>query len=64
MVLTGDIFSLIDFFSFAAWMFYGGTMAALIVLRCTKKHAHRPYKVHAVLSKGQADRKKKFFLIG
>ncbi|KAJ8303532.1 hypothetical protein KUTeg_019928 [Tegillarca granosa] len=49
MVLTGDIFSLIDFFSFAAWMFYGGTMAALLVLRCTKRNAHRPYKVPIVV---------------
>jgi L-type amino acid transporter 9 len=45
MVLMGDIFALIDFFSFAAWMFYGGTMAALIVMRYTQKDAYRPYKV-------------------
>jgi hypothetical protein len=26
-------------------MFYGGTMAALIVMRYTQKDAYRPYKV-------------------
>lgn len=45
MVLMGDIFALIDFFSFTAWMFYGSTMAALLVLRYTMKDVERPYKV-------------------
>lgn len=45
MVLLGDIFALIDFFSFTAWMFYGSTMAALLVLRYTMKDVERPYKV-------------------
>ncbi|KAL5021728.1 hypothetical protein ScPMuIL_000883 [Solemya velum] len=45
MVVSGDIFSLIDFFSFAAWLFYGLTMAALLTMRYTHKHVHRPYKV-------------------
>ena len=49
MVLMGDIFALIDFFSFAAWMFYGGTMAALIVMRYTQKDAYRPYKVPIIV---------------
>lgn len=46
MVSLADIGSLIDFFSFAAWMFYGATMLALIILRWTKKDAPRPYKVY------------------
>jgi len=31
MVLHGTIDSLIDFFSFTAWIFYGGAMLALIM---------------------------------
>ncbi|XP_062591735.1 b(0,+)-type amino acid transporter 1-like isoform X2 [Saccostrea cucullata] len=49
MVLMGDIFALIDFFSFTAWLFYGSTMAALLVLRYTKRDAKRPYKVPIIL---------------
>ncbi|XP_077503474.1 L-type amino acid transporter sobremesa [Amblyomma americanum] len=49
MVSLADIGSLIDFFSFAAWMFYGATMLALIILRWTKKDAPRPYKVPIVI---------------
>ncbi|XP_063439298.1 b(0,+)-type amino acid transporter 1-like isoform X2 [Mytilus trossulus] len=49
LVLMGDIFALIDFFSFAAWMFYGLTMAALIVMRYTQKDAYRPYKVPIII---------------
>ena len=45
MIIPGDISSLIDFFSFAVWMFYGATMAALLVLRYTMRDAERPYKV-------------------
>lgn len=45
MVLYGTIDSLIDFFSFTAWIFYGGSMLALIVMRFTKPNYPRPYKV-------------------
>lgn len=45
MVLYGTIDSLIDFFSFTAWIFYGGSMVALIVMRYTKPNYPRPYKV-------------------
>lgn len=45
MVLYGTIDSLIDFFSFTAWIFYGGAMVALIVMRYTKPNAPRPYRV-------------------
>lgn len=43
-----DINKLIDFFSFTAWIFYGLTMLALIVLRYKDgwKDKRRPYKVH------------------
>ena len=46
MVLYGTIDSLIDFFSFTAWIFYGGAMVALIVMRYTKPNYPRPYKVN------------------
>ena len=48
LVLMGEIFALIDFFSFTAWFFYGLTMLSLIVLRCTQKERVRPYKVSTV----------------
>lgn len=47
MVAYGTIDSLIDFFSFTAWIFYGGAMLALIVMRYTKPNYPRPYKVCA-----------------
>lgn len=47
-VVPGSIDSLIDFFSFTAWLFYGLTMLALIRLRYKEpwKDRHRPYRVH------------------
>ncbi|KAF2894538.1 hypothetical protein ILUMI_11632 [Ignelater luminosus] len=49
MVLYGTIDSLIDFFSFTAWIFYGGSMVALIVMRYTKPNYPRPYKVPIII---------------
>ncbi|XP_049529941.1 b(0,+)-type amino acid transporter 1 isoform X3 [Anopheles darlingi] len=49
MVLYGTIDSLIDFFSFTAWIFYGGAMVALIVMRYTKPNYPRPYKVPLII---------------
>ncbi|CAG5133795.1 unnamed protein product [Candidula unifasciata] len=49
MMIPGDIFSLIDFFSFAAWLFYGATMASVLILRYTQPDAPRPYRVPTVL---------------
>lgn len=37
--------SLVDFFSFAAWLFYGATFAALLWLRRSQANVPRPYKV-------------------
>ncbi len=45
MILQGDIESLIDFFSFTVWIFYGMAMAALVALRWKKPEIARPYKV-------------------
>lgn len=49
MVLYGTIDSLIDFFSFTAWIFYGGAMLALLVMRYTKPNYPRPYKVPIII---------------
>ena len=45
MIFGGNIESLIDFFSFTVWIFYGMSMLALLVLRKTKPDIARPYKV-------------------
>lgn len=47
-VIPGNVNSLINFFSFTAWIFYGLTMLALIRLRFKEpwKDKHRPYRVH------------------
>ena len=37
--------TLIGFFSFAAWLFYGSTFTALLWLRWKKPEMHRPFKV-------------------
>nr|XP_042905876.1 b(0,+)-type amino acid transporter 1 [Parasteatoda tepidariorum] len=49
MISAGNIGSLIDFFSFVAWMFYGGTMFTVIVLRFTEKDLPRPYRVPTII---------------
>ncbi|XP_076470410.1 b(0,+)-type amino acid transporter 1-like [Babylonia areolata] len=49
MISIGDISSLIDFFSFVTWMFYGLTFLSLLVLRYKLRDAPRPYKVPIVI---------------
>ena len=49
MILGGDIDSLIDFFSFTVWIFYGMSMAAVILLRKTSPNLARPYKVPIII---------------
>ncbi|XP_015352561.1 B(0,+)-type amino acid transporter 1 [Marmota marmota marmota] len=44
-IIPGDINSLVNYFSFAAWLFYGLTILGLIVMRFTKKDLERPIKV-------------------
>lgn len=41
--------TLINYFSFAAWVFYGVTVSALIWLRYKKPQAERPYRVPIVI---------------
>lgn len=47
-IIPGDINSLVNYFSFAAWLFYGLTILALIVMRFTRKELERPIKVGLV----------------
>ncbi|GBM49751.1 b(0,+)-type amino acid transporter 1 [Araneus ventricosus] len=49
MICAGNIAGLIDLFSFVAWMFYGGSMVSVIVLRFTEKDLPRPYKVPLII---------------
>ncbi|KAJ0056306.1 hypothetical protein NL108_004598, partial [Boleophthalmus pectinirostris] len=49
-ILPADINTLINYFSFAQWFFYGLTAFALIVMRFTRKELHRPVKVPIVLA--------------
>lgn len=42
ITFIGDISSLIDFFSFCAWMFYGMCFISLIVLKLKKYNADDP----------------------
>ncbi|XP_059476112.1 b(0,+)-type amino acid transporter 1-like [Neocloeon triangulifer] len=48
-ILAGDIVDLIDFSSFLIWIFYGGAMVALLVLRKSRPKAHRPYRVPLII---------------
>ena len=48
LIIPGNIFSLIDFFSFTAWLFYGATMACVLILRCTRPNDPRPYRVSSL----------------
>ncbi|XP_035484255.2 b(0,+)-type amino acid transporter 1 isoform X1 [Scophthalmus maximus] len=48
-IIPADINTLINYFSFAQWAFYGLTSLALIVMRFTRKELHRPVKVPIVL---------------
>ncbi|XP_034044228.1 b(0,+)-type amino acid transporter 1 [Thalassophryne amazonica] len=49
-IIPADINSLINYFSFAQWAFYGLTALALIVMRFTRKELHRPIKVPIVIA--------------
>ena len=44
-VFSGDVGTLIDFFSFAIWTFYGLTFLSTIVLRWRRPLMERPFKV-------------------
>ncbi|XP_008934685.1 PREDICTED: b(0,+)-type amino acid transporter 1-like [Merops nubicus] len=44
-IIPGDIDTLINYFSFAVWIFYGLTVLALIVMRFTRKELRRPIRI-------------------
>ncbi|KAM4017173.1 B(0,+)-type amino acid transporter 1 [Anomaloglossus baeobatrachus] len=48
-IIPADINTLINYFSFAVWIFYGLTIAGLVVMRFTKKDMKRPIKVPIVI---------------
>ncbi|KAJ8333039.1 hypothetical protein SKAU_G00419350 [Synaphobranchus kaupii] len=49
VLIPGDFQSIVNFFSFTAWFFYGITVSGLIYLKIKKPELHRPYKVPIVL---------------
>ncbi len=48
LIFSGDMASLIDYFSFTIWIFYVMAMVVLLLLRKTQPDAYRPYKVNAI----------------
>jgi len=42
---SSNFYTLINYFAFSSWIFYGGTFLSLLVLRWKKPHWHRPFKV-------------------
>lgn len=49
-IIPADINTLINYFSFAQWAFYGLTALALIVMRFTRKEFERPVRVPIVIA--------------
>lgn len=49
MLLPADFSALVNYFSFAAWLFYGLTILALIVLRVQRPNAKRPIKIPIII---------------
>lgn len=50
LIIPGDLSTLIDFFSFSAWIAYGFTVLSLLVLRRTEPKTERPYRVPTVVA--------------
>ena len=48
-MLSNKVASLIDFFTFAMWIFYVLAVVVLLILRKTKSDAIRPYRVRTYL---------------
>ncbi|KPP58954.1 HLA-B associated transcript 1-like, partial [Scleropages formosus] len=49
-IMPADINTLINYFSFAQWVFYGLTVLVLIVMRFTRKEWNRPVKVPIIIA--------------
>ncbi|KYO48900.1 hypothetical protein Y1Q_0020246 [Alligator mississippiensis] len=45
MIIPGNFSSIVNFFSFVAWIFYGTTIAGLLYLKIKKPELPRAYKV-------------------
>lgn len=60
MIVFNDMTTLIDFFSFVAWIFIVLAMIVLLLLRKTRPNASRPYQVRIDLF-GFPFRKIKYF---
>ncbi|XP_061198388.1 b(0,+)-type amino acid transporter 1-like isoform X1 [Saccostrea echinata] len=50
LIIPGDLSTLIDFFSFSAWISYGFTVLSLLVLRRTEPKTERPYRVPTIIA--------------
>ncbi|KAM8983111.1 B(0,+)-type amino acid transporter 1 isoform 2-T2 [Ara ararauna] len=48
-IIPGDIDTLINYVSFAVWIFYSLTVLALIVMRFTRKELNRPVKIPIII---------------
>ncbi|XP_074516766.1 b(0,+)-type amino acid transporter 1 isoform X3 [Sebastes fasciatus] len=49
VLIPGDFQSIVNFFSFTAWIFYGITLSGLLYLKIKKPELPRPYKVPIIL---------------
>ncbi|XP_049451719.1 b(0,+)-type amino acid transporter 1 isoform X4 [Epinephelus fuscoguttatus] len=49
VLIPGDFQSIVNFFSFTAWFFYGITLSGLLYLKIKKPELPRPYKVPIIL---------------
>ncbi|XP_077394845.1 b(0,+)-type amino acid transporter 1 [Festucalex cinctus] len=49
VLIPGDFQSIVNFFSFTAWFFYGITLSGLLYLKIKKPELPRPYRVPIIL---------------
>ncbi|XP_071999755.1 b(0,+)-type amino acid transporter 1-like [Engystomops pustulosus] len=49
MIIPGNFSSIVNFFSFTAWLFYGITIFGLIFMKIKKPDIPRPYKVPIII---------------
>ncbi|XP_037341954.2 b(0,+)-type amino acid transporter 1 isoform X3 [Pungitius pungitius] len=49
VLIPGDFQSIVNYFSFTAWFFYGTTLSGLLYLKIKKPELHRPYRVPIIV---------------
>ncbi|KAM9316403.1 b(0,+)-type amino acid transporter 1-like [Gastrophryne carolinensis] len=49
MIIPGDFSTIVNFFSFTAWLFYGITISGLLYKKIKKPDLRRPYKVPIII---------------